>query len=112
MRRIELRNEKCKVILRAYENILSIKEFIVLDKKPNNIPPENCRQLKDGRWFVVTEVAIPNSFFYDLFVNQENKTCLNELLQWFIEKTNEIKKIRNEESRGERSFIDEIIDKT
>jgi hypothetical protein len=46
MRRIELRNEKCKVILRAYENILSIKEFIVLDKKPNNIPPEDCRQLK------------------------------------------------------------------
>ena len=70
MRRIELKDGNCKVILRAFENVLSIKEFIILEKRPKDISPEDCRQLKDGRWFIVTEVAIN---YWDGFLRRQRK---------------------------------------
>jgi uncharacterized protein (DUF1015 family) len=111
MRRIELRDENFKVILRAFENVLSIKEFIILEKRPRDIPPKDCRQLKDGRWFIVTEVAIPNHFLYDLFVNHENKEILEELVGWFSEMAKNIKTKRAKE-KPVTGLIEKILRKT
>ena len=111
MRRIELKDGNCKVILRAFENVLSIKEFVILEKRPRDISPEDCRQLKDGRWFIITEVAIPSHFLYDLFVNTENKDILEELLDWFSEKAKEIKSKRDKEKPVTKGLIDKILEK-
>lgn len=84
IKELSLKNDHCKLKVKFLDSSVFLTEIIILDTVPCDIDKEPCnyRQLKDGRFAVLMNFAIPNRFIYDA-VKCKNEDIRAALKLWF-----------------------------